>query len=168
MAQQLENQTAAGDPLAIGRVVSRRYAFTVENIKAYAGMAGDTNRLHHDPEMAKASRFGALIASAAHLTGVLMSVVADKFARNGEAVGLGFTLTLRRAVKAGCVTDLVWEITGKHWSDKLGGNVIELSGEMRDLENDLPLVLAEGRMLILQEPDSRTFTSAAPSDEAAS
>ncbi len=168
MTQESENQAASAKTFAIGRVVSRRYAFTAENIKAYAEMAGDTNPLHHDPELATASRFGEIIAAAAHSTGVLISVAADKFARNGESVGLGFNLTLRRAVKAGSVTDLIWKITGKEWSDKLGGTVVELAGEIRDINSNLPLLLAEGRMLVLSTPETQPRNTAAPSSEPAS
>lgn len=150
----LHNETETLTPpdlFAIGRVVSRRYTFTAENIKAYAEMAGDTNPLHHDAEIANASRFGGIIAAAAHSTGVLISVAADKFAKNGESVGLGFDLTLRRAVKAGTETDLIWEITSNDWSEKLKGYVVELAGEIRDINTDLPLLLANGRMLVLDD-----------------
>ncbi|MBU2581356.1 MAG: MaoC family dehydratase [Alphaproteobacteria bacterium] len=142
----------------VGRVVSHRYTFTEENIRAYAAMAGDTNPLHHDGELAASSRFGSLIASAAHTTGVLISVVADKFAANGEAVGLGFDLTLRRAVKAGTETDLIWAIAEKKWSEKLNGTVVTLTGEIRDVANSLTLLNATGSLLLL------THKSASPDD----
>lgn len=167
MPHETETPTASADPIEVGRVVSRRYSFTAENIKTYAEMAGDTNRLHHDPEFAKASRFGELIAAAAHSTGVLISVAADKFAPNGEAVGLGFSLTLRRAVLAGSETDLIWKITGRQWSEKLGGTVIEMSGEIRDIDSDKPLLLAEGRMLMLNALESPPDSLARPPEDAA-
>lgn len=147
-----ENDNDAEDPYAPGRTVSLRYVFTAENIEAYAAMAGDANPLHHDRAFAEKSRFGTIIASAAHSTGVLMSVVAEKFARNGEAVGLGFSFTLRRAVKAGTDTDLMWHVSDRHWSEKLNGLVIELAGEVRERQSGLPLVVAEGRMLVLSPP----------------
>ncbi|MCH9809042.1 MAG: MaoC family dehydratase [Alphaproteobacteria bacterium] len=131
----------------IGRTATRDYLFTEQNIAAYSKMAGDTNPLHLDPQFAKNSKFGAVIASAAHSTGVLVSVLADEYSRRGEAVGLGFTFTLRRAVKAGCHTELIWTITGSEVSKKLKGLVISLSGEVRDKTTGQPLVIAEGKLL---------------------
>jgi len=165
LPQESETRTASADPIEVGRLVSRRYTFTTENIRAYAEMAGDTNRLHHDLEFAKASRFGGLIASAAHSTGVLFSVAADKFAPNGEAVGLGFSLTLRRAVRAGAETDLIWKISGRDWCGKLNGTVIEMAGEIRDINSTQTLVKAEGRMLMLNGQDSRPLLAAPPSED---
>jgi 3-hydroxybutyryl-CoA dehydratase len=155
-----ENDNDTEDPYAPGRTVSLRYMFTVENIEAYATMAGDSNPLHHDRAFAKKSRFGTIIASAAHATGVLMSVVAEKFAKNGEAVGLGFSFTLRRAVKAGTDTDLIWRVSDKHWSEKLNGLVVELAGVVRERDGGLPLVMAEGRMLVLSPPRQTTKENA--------
>jgi len=165
LPQESETRNASADPIEVGRVVSRRYTFTVENIKAYAEMAGDTNRLHHDLAYAESSRFGALIASAAHSTGVLFSVAADKFAPNGEAVGLGFSLTLRRAVRAGTETDLIWRISGRQWCGKLNGTVIEMSGEIRDIQSSQSLLLAEGRMLMLNGQDLPPRLATPPSEE---
>lgn len=156
MAHPTNAPQSAADLHEVGRVVARRYTFSAENIKAYAEMAGDTNPLHHDAAMAAESRFGALIASAAHSTGVLISVAADKFSPNGEAVGLGFSLTLRRAVKAGTETDLIWEITGKEFSDKLNGTVVELAGQIRDVKHSMPLLMAKGSMLLLPTPATST------------
>ncbi len=133
----------------VGDSVSRDYTFTVENIARYAEISGDTNRLHLDADFAAESRFGTIIASAAHSTGVLISVLADAFAPNGEAVGLGFDLTLRRAVKAGTQTRLVWTITERGWSEKLKGEVVVLTGEVREAESGAVLVKANGRMLVL-------------------
>jgi 3-hydroxybutyryl-CoA dehydratase len=152
VALMSDNKVGA-DPFAVGRVVSRGYEFTPENIAAYADMAGDPNPLHHDAEFAERSRFGGIIASAAHSTGVLVSVLADKFSKNGESVGLGFSFTLRRGVKAGASTDLEWTITGRYFSEKLRGIVVELNGQLRDRETGQAYVLGEGRLLLVGETE---------------
>lgn len=148
-ASAVADSGGTADLFRIGRVVTKTYAFTAENIAAYARIAGDTNVLHLDEAIAKDSRFGGIIACAAHSTGVLISVLADQFARNGEAVGLGFDLTLRRAVKAGTTTELRWIVTSKERSQKLSGEVVELSGEVRDIDSGELLVRGEGRMLVI-------------------
>lgn len=149
----MSDSKSGADPFAVGRVVSRCYVFTPENIAAYADMAGDPNPLHHDAEFAARSRFSGIIASAAHSTGVLVSVLADKFSKNGEAVGLGFNFTLRRAVKAGASTDLEWTVTGRYFSEKLRGVVVEFNGQLRDRETGQAYVLGEGQMLLVGEAE---------------
>lgn len=138
---------ATNDPFHVGRTATRNYQFTEENIAAYSNISGDTNPLHLDPEFASRSKFGGIIACAAHSTGVLVSVLADEFSRSGEVVGLGFSFTLRRAVKAGCDAELIWTITGSKWSEKLKGRVISLEGEVRDKSTGRSLVIAHGDML---------------------
>lgn len=117
-------------------------------------MSGDTNPLHFDPEVAGNSRFGKIIACAAHSTGILISVLADGFSQKGESVGLGFTLTLRRAVPEGCDAELAWTVQSVDWSEKLRGFVAELSGELRDRSNGQAMVMAEGRLLVLGDQET--------------
>ena len=141
-----------GPLFEVGRTVSRAYTFTRENIAEYCRIAGDPNPLHLDPEAAANSRFGKIIACAAHSTGVLVSVLADGFSKNGESVGLGFTFTLRRAVPEGCEADLIWTVASREWSTKLKGTVVSLTGELRDRQSGLAMVKSEGRLLVLAAP----------------
>ena len=161
------NETGAprqspGPQFDVGRSVSRAYTFTRENIAEYCRIAGDPNPLHLDHEYASSTKFGGIIACAAHSTGVLVSVLADAFSRNGESVGLGFSFTLRRAVPEGCQGDLVWTIVGQEWSSKLKGHVIELRGELRDSVSGLAMVQADGRLLVLADPASEKATPGKP------
>jgi len=76
------DSSADWDPFEIGRSVSRSYLFTYENIAAYADMAGDPNPLHHDTAFAAGSRFGGVIASAAHsrsekLNGIVVELIGE-------------------------------------------------------------------------------------------
>lgn len=140
--------TDAGD-FRVGRVVTRDYLFTRERIVAYAEMAGDNNPLHHDEAVASRSRFGKLIACAAHSTGVLTSLLASSFSQDGRAVGLGFEFMLRRAVAVDTDAVLMWRIDSVEDSLKPRGRVISLSGEIRDRDGLERYLAAQGRMLIL-------------------
>lgn len=142
--------TDSGD-FRVGRVVTRDYLFTRERIVAYADMAGDNNPLHHDEAVARRSRFGKLIACAAHSTGVLTSLLASSFSQDGRAVGLGFEFTLRRAVSVDTDAVLMWRIESVDDSLKPRGRVISLSGEVRDRDGPECYLAAEGRMLILDD-----------------
>ncbi|MDX2290139.1 MAG: MaoC family dehydratase [Hyphomicrobiaceae bacterium] len=143
----MDQQETGRAQVAVGQTVVRAYTFTRENIADYARMAGDTNPLHLDPEVAIRSRFEGIIAAAAHSTGVLVSVLADAYAKEGQAVGLGFAFQLRRAVPAGAVTRLEWTITSLTQSDRPRGRIADLSGQLTDADTGLVYVTASGQML---------------------
>lgn len=140
-----------GGDFRVGRVVTRDYMFTRERIVAYAEMAGDNNPLHHDEAVAGRSRFGKLIACAAHSTGVLTSLLASSFSQDGRAVGLGFEFTLQKAVGVDTDAVLIWRIESVDDSLKPRGRVISLSGEIRDRDGPEHYLAAHGRMLILDD-----------------
>jgi 3-hydroxybutyryl-CoA dehydratase len=50
---------------------SRQVMLTQESVGAYAHAVGDTNPVHHDAELAAATRFGRPIASGTHTTAAL-------------------------------------------------------------------------------------------------
>ncbi len=133
----------------IGETFSKRYLFTAERIKAVATAVGDTNPWHHDDAAAAKSRFGKLIASAGHSTGVFVSVIAEHTTRNGTALGLEFTYKLKRAVPVDLDAISTWRVTGKEPSNKLGGHIIRLEGEMTD---DAGRVYIEGSGYVLVMP----------------
>ncbi len=135
--------------IAVGAEVTATYAFTDGNIRAYAQMAADTNPLHHDAAFAETSRFGSLIACAAHSTGVFTSLTAAAFSNAGQSVGLEFTHTLRRAVRTGTRARMTWRVVSVEPSAKLGGDIFEVEGAMTD-EDDRPLVVSRGRLLRLR------------------
>ncbi len=141
-----QQETARGE-VGVGQTVARPYTFTRENIAEYARIAGDTNPLHLDPEVAAKSRFGRIIAAAAHSTGVLVSVLADAYSRDGQAVGLGFSFELRRAVPEGAVTRLEWTMTSLTDSTKPRGRMAEVSGRIVEADTGLVYLTASGQML---------------------
>ncbi len=147
----MEECCGDGGDFRVGRIVTREYVFTRERIVAYADMAGDTNPLHHDDGVAARSRFGKLIACAAHSTGVLTSLLAASFSQDGRAVGLGFEFTLRRAVEVDTDAILMWRIDNVSTSLKPRGRVILLTGEIRDRNGSQCYLEADGRMLILED-----------------
>lgn len=132
----------------IGAIIEGSYAFTDENIRSYALAAIDHNPLHHDAEVAAKSRFGKLIACAAQSTGVYTSLVATYFAPAGQALGLEFNFKLRRAVMTGTDAQMLWEIVAREPSEKLGGDVIDIEGTMRDADGQV-LIEGRGRLLYL-------------------
>lgn len=116
----------------IGETCSKRYKFTAENIAGLANSLGDTNPVHVDAEFAAASRFNGLIASAGHSTGVFVSLLAEHFSKEHQVYGLEFNYKLKRAVPAGIDAICTWRIVGLKASEKLGGDIVTVEGEVTD------------------------------------
>ena len=134
-------------PLRVGDFAVREVPLTAEDIVRYATLCGDTNPLHHDEAAARASRFGELIASGALTIALLTGFCAAFTTSRAPCVGLEFSYQLRRAARAGDVLHLRWEVVAVEASEKLGGDLITLRGELRDQGGAL-LVGASGKVLV--------------------
>jgi acyl dehydratase len=104
--------------------------FTTESIRQFARLVGDDNPLHHDESLARASRFGCLIASGAHTVSVMMGRVASWSSNRWPNVGLGYQARLRRAVPAGETVAIEWRISSVEHNARLKGLVVSLEGQM--------------------------------------
>lgn len=135
----------------IGETCSKRYLFTPENVADVALRLGDTNPAHHDPEMAAATRFGGLIASAGHSTGIFVSLLAEYFTQKGEAYGLEFGYRLKRAVPAGLDAKLTWRIVDIEPSHRLGGDIVKLEGELTG-DDGRVYIEGKGALLLIEKP----------------
>ena len=133
-------------PLRVGDFAVLEVPLTAGDIVRYATLCGDTNPLHHDEAAARASRFGGLIASGAHTIALLTGFCAAFTTSRAPCVGLEFSCQLRRAARAGDVLHLRWEVVAVEASEKLGGDLITLRGELRDQGGAL-LVDASGKVL---------------------
>lgn len=95
---------------APGDRVERRITLTHASIARVAADLGDANPLHHDEELARASRFGTLIASASHTIGLLLGLGGSQATIEHPGVGLAFTFELEGPARAGDELVLWWEI----------------------------------------------------------
>ena len=138
---------ARAQRLAVGDVATREVLLGAEEIARMAAALGDTNPLHHDEAAARASRFGGLIASGAHTLALLTGFCAGFTTSRAPALGLEFSYQLRRAVRAGDLFRMRWEVVAVEPSEKLGGDVVTLAAEARDGEGRV-LVTGTGRILV--------------------
>lgn len=85
---------------------------TEEDVRKFADVTGDTNRLHTDPEYAKKTRFGECIAHGMLSAGFISAVLGTKLAPNACAVYLSQTLRFTRPVKIGDTITAVATVKG--------------------------------------------------------
>jgi len=77
-------------------------------VSEFAKAAVDYNPIHHDTEFAAKTRFKKLIASATHMTSLLMGLSASYFSKHGSTVGLEFWQRFKRPVFADETIKLEW------------------------------------------------------------
>ena len=129
---------------------SSTIALTPAAVSAFAHAAGDDNPLHHNPEHAAATRYGRLVASGPQTTAHLMALTASHFSRRGAMVGLEFWFRFRRPIFADETIRLEWLVVSVKYNSRLGGNVIDLRGRIRN-EAGETAVGAKGRVLVSEK-----------------
>jgi predicted Fe-S protein YdhL (DUF1289 family) len=118
--------------VTIGESFEATLELPPDSIKHFATLVNDTNPLHHDDAYARASRFGALIASGTQPTAHLMALVAAHFSKDAQPLGLEFGIRLTRAVKAHDVLTMHWRVTEAKWKPSLNGDLVKLEGGARN------------------------------------
>jgi len=129
---------------------SSTIVLTPAAVSAFARAAGDDNPLHHDPDHAAATRYGRLVASGPQTTAHLMALTASHFSRRGDMVGLEFWFRFRRPVFADETIRLEWLVVSVKKNSRLGGDVIELRGRVRN-ETGETAIGAKGRVLVSEK-----------------
>ena len=133
----------------VGETFGQRVTFDAKSIRDFATASGDFNPLHHDEDVARASAFGALIASGTHVSALMMGLTATHYSRRCAPLGLEFTLRFVRAVRAGTTLDLRWTLTDLTPKASLRGHLAKLAGNARD---DAGVVHVESDALLLLRP----------------
>jgi 3-hydroxybutyryl-CoA dehydratase len=129
---------------------SSTIVLTPATVSAFARAAGDDNPLHHDPDHAAATRYGRLVASGPQTTAHLMALTASHFSQRGAMVGLEFWFRFRRPIFANETIRLEWLVVSVKHNSRLGGDVIELRGRIRN-EAGETAVGAKGRVLVSEK-----------------
>ena len=134
-----------------GERFSSEIVLTPSAVSAYAKSVGDTNPVHHDPEYARASRFGRLIASGTHTTAMLLALTASHFSKDGSMLGLEFWVKFKRAIFADESIRLEWLVIRVTPNAKLGGDIVELRGRIKG-QDGTTAVGAKGVVLVSSKP----------------
>jgi 3-hydroxybutyryl-CoA dehydratase len=131
----------------VGEQFSKTLTLTEADIVAVATSLGDSNPLHFDAAHAAASRFGGIIASGPHVSGVLLALVADHFCKSGPTLGLEFNLRFAAAVHANDTLELRWEVTEITPKASLNGCIISIRGTATNQHGEL-VMPASGKVLL--------------------
>jgi acyl dehydratase len=137
-------------PFKIGESFTKTYIFDSVGIAAYATMAGDMNPLHHDRMIAEASRFESLIASGTQTSGVMLGALATYVSARASAVGLEFSMRLKKAIRAGEATTIAWTITSIEEKPSLGGDIVVFDGTLYN-QDGVAALSAIGSNLVFRD-----------------
>jgi acyl dehydratase len=148
MSDKSVHPGAGPSPFRVGEEISSEVLFDKDGIKQFATMAGDMNPLHHDEAVAKASRYGSLIASGTQTTSVMMGALASFISSRGTAVGLGFSVKMRKAVKAGERAKIVWKTVSIEYKASLGGDIVTFDGELLNSEGQVAVSATCGNLIL--------------------
>ena len=117
-------------PFAVGQVLETPIVFTPDSVRAFARLTNDTNPLHHDFEIAAATRFGGLIASGTQTIGLLLGSLANHIPSGNASLGLNCSFRLRTAVPADASLMARWTVRSIQPKQSLSGVLLELHGDL--------------------------------------
>ena len=127
---------------------SAEVQLTPGEVSTYAASVGDDNPVHHDARHAAGTRFGRPIASGTHTTALLLGLTASHYSKRGAMLGLEFWVRFRKAIFADEAIKLEWLVVKVTPNAKLGGDVVELRGRIRNQLGQTALG-AKGRVLVI-------------------
>src|SRR5262249_27372234 len=130
---------------------SRELVLTPDQVADYADAVGDTNPVHRDPGFAARARFGRPIASGTHTTALLLALTASRYSQHSAMLGLEFWVRFRKAIFADETIRLEWLVIKVTENARLGGDVVELRGRIRNQNGETALG-AKGRILVMEAP----------------
>jgi acyl dehydratase len=131
--------TGAGRRSAPGTTAHRTRVVTTGDIELFTELSGDRNPIHHDQEIASASRFGGLVVQGGVTSGLLNALVAEQLpgpgsvflevhwrflapVRPGDVLTAEATVTAAREDKP--VTSLATRITNQDGVTVLDGDAV--------------------------------------------
>ena len=115
-------------PVEIGFKFEKPIQFTEEEISTFAKQCEDMNPLHHDPERAKSSRFGGIIACGPHTGAVYLSTMASFLSPEYLCIGMNSEFQFRAPIKPNIELEIKWEIKTITPKSKLNGYIVTNEG----------------------------------------
>ncbi len=136
-------------PVEIGFEFEKEIKLTKEDITTFAKLSGDMNPLHHDEGVAKASRFGGIIASGPQSSALFMGTIATHIAPGHIGLGMEIQGQFKAPIKPDIELQIKWAVTKVIPKAKLHGYIVSCEGGI--YYKDKELFLGTGTCLILEE-----------------
>ena len=134
----------------VGEHITGQVGLSLEEIATFARLSGDLNPLHHDERYAQQTRFGGVIVSGPQLISLMMGLVATHFSQETAMLGLDFSFRFRKAVHAGEIVTMSWEIVSARPKTSLQGVLVDLDGRIVNKQEQLVLT-GQGKVLVTEK-----------------
>ena len=133
------------DHISVGDTVTFEKVLSDEDVRAFASVSGDTNRLHLDDAFAEHTRFGGRIVHGTLVSGLISAALARL---PGLTIYLSQDLEFRRPVGIGDRVSARVEIV-----EDLGNDQYRLETVIRDEDDDATVIDGEAVVLIDEMPE---------------
>ncbi|MFB6105647.1 MAG: MaoC family dehydratase [Halobacteriaceae archaeon] len=137
------------EDLGVGATARFSKHLSDADVRAFARITGDTNRLHLDDEFARGTRFGGRIAHGTLVSGLISAALARL---PGLTIYLSQDLEFRRPVSIGDRVEAVCEVV-----EDLGDDRYRLTTRVEDADGET-VVDGEAIVLIDESPDGDDVT----------
>ena len=126
-------------PVEVGFTFEKTLRLTTEDIATFAELSGDFNPIHHDEEIAKASRFAGIIACGPHSSSLFRGIGATHLAPGYLVMGMEFEVQFAAPLRPDTDFTIYWSVTTVIPKPKLNGYIAVAEGGIRDGKEDIIL-----------------------------
>ena len=136
-------------PVEVGFSFEKTIKLSEEDISTFAKLSGDLNPLHHNEDIAKASRFGGIIASGPQSSALFMGTIATYLAPGYLVLGMRIEGEFRAPVRPDLELQIRWVAKTVIPKPKLNGYIVANEGGI--YHEDQELFWGIGTCLIVKE-----------------
>jgi len=124
----MSNKVDFESPVLIGFSFEKTITLSEEEISTFATLSGDFNPLHHNEDIAKASRFGGIIASGPQSSALFMGTIATYLAPGYLVMGMRIEGEFRAPIKPNLELQIRWVAKTVIPKPKLNGYIVANEG----------------------------------------
>ena len=136
-------------PVEVGFAFEKTILLTEEEISAFAKLSGDTNPLHHDVNIARATRFKGIIASGPQSSSLFLGSMATYLAPGYLVMGMRVEGEFRAPVRPEVEMQIRWVVKTVVPKPRLNGYIVANEGGI--YHEDQELFWGIGTCLVVKE-----------------